>query len=182
MGRGSRGPDSAGGRAAAAACAALAALASAAVPLDAQLGFGLQASSGEVSDFGLGPRATLELGPLGVRLAGSLEVFFPSDFAIEGAEPGVEGDVDFWEANLNLHWVLGLPLLPIAPYLGGGLNVRGLKISDTPAGTFDEQRTDQGVNALAGIELRVAGVSPFVEFRYELGGGEQWVVSGGIVF
>jgi len=158
---------------------------------DAQLSLGIEASSGEKSDFGIGPRAIVDLGPFdaGLRLLGSFDVFFPGQtllrevaFETGSIDVDLAGDVDYWEANVNLVYTLGLPLVPITPYFGGGLNVARTEVRNSTAGLFDSKRTERGVNVLGGAELSVAGVSPFLEFRYEIQGGEQWVVTGGIVF
>lgn len=152
-------------------------------PAHAQgLGLGPQASNAEDMDLGLGARAILDLGPLdfGLRLVGSFDLFFPDDLIVEGSE--VEADVDYWEANVNLLYTLGLPVIPLTPYVGAGLNIAHIQVQNSPDGAFDEDRTDSGVNLLGGIELELGSVSPFLEFRYEIEGGEQWVVTGGIVF
>ena len=94
----------------------------------------------------------------------------------------IQGDADYWEANLNLLYTLGLPLVPLTPYLGGGLNIARTVVKNSTDGLLDRERTDKGVNLLAGLELGIGGLSPFVEFRYEVEGGEQWVLTGGVVF
>ena len=77
---------------------------------------------------------------------------------------------------------IGPPLVPVKPYIGGGLNFARTKITGTTGGTLDTEGTERGINLLAGLELGVGAISPFVEFRYEIDGGEQWVLTGGIVF
>ncbi len=108
-------------------------------------------------------------------MIGSFDLFFPSN------DSGSIRDISYWEVNANLVYTLGLPLVPLTPYFGGGLNVARTDITDTTGGGADTMRTDPGVNLLAGAELGIPGLSPFVEFRYEIQGGEQWVLTGGIL-
>jgi len=168
----------------------------------AQLSVGVQAATAQKTGFGVGPRAILELGALdaGFRLSGDLLLFFPGDdelqniiddFAVLGEV--LEGDVDYWEANLNVHVPVGLPIVPLKPYLGAGLNVSNTKIQNSTQGSFDLDRMDTGFNVLAGAQLNLPVLSPFLEFRYSFGngagvtargldGGAQWLVVGGILF
>lgn len=167
---------------------ALAVLGLAPRPLTAQLSLGLQASSAEKTDFGIGPRAVLDFGPFdaGLRVVGSFEIFFPGQTLLQHEADSfgvqIQGDADYWEANLNLLYTLGLLLVPLTPYLGGGLNIARTVVKNSTDGLLDRERTDKGVNLLAGLELGIGGLSPFVEFRYEVEGGEQWVLTGGVVF
>ena len=165
---------------------AAACLAAGALPLAGQgASIGPQISNSRDTDIGVGLRAVLDLGPLdfGLRVIGSFDLFFPDDYELEGGDGGVAGDVDYWEANLNLAYDVGLPLIPISPYIGGGLNIAHIELRDTPndeALALDQ--TDTGVNVLAGVEVDAGPIAPFVEFRYEILGGEQWVLTGGILF
>jgi hypothetical protein len=162
------------------------ALIGAATPLHGQgIAFGVQGSVADHAGFGIGPRVMLDLGPLdlGFRLVGSAELFFPDAETFERSGTAVEADdVDYWEANLNVVYTLGLPVVPLTPYLGGGLNFAGIKVEGSPDGLLDIDETDAGVNVLAGLELRLFGVAPFFEGRYTFGGGDQWVLTGGITF
>lgn len=164
-----------------AACLALGAL-----PLAGQgVAIGPQVSNSRDTDLGVGLRAVLDLGPLdfGLRVIGSFDVFFPDDYEFDEGGVEITGDADYWEANLNLAYELGLPLIPIKPYLGGGLNVAHISLEGTPNDeAFMLDRTDTGVNVLGGVEIDAGPIAPFLEFRYEILGGEQWVITGGILF
>lgn len=157
-----------------------------ALPLAGQgAAIGPQVSNSRDTDIGVGLRAVLDLGPLdfGLRVIGSFDLFFPDEYEFD--EGGVEmmGDADYWEANLNLATDLGLPLVPITPYIGGGLNIAHIELKNTPDDeAFALDQTDTGVNVLAGIEVDAGAIAPFLEFRYEILGGEQWVITGGILF
>ncbi len=155
------------------------ALAAVAIPAHAaaQLSVGAQLSSGEKYDLGIGPRVVLDLAPLGagLRVVGSFDYFFPDALQGDEAARSVDAGVEYWEANLNLLYRIGPPLVLVSPYVGGGLNLARLEVGDFAS-------TERGVNLLAGVSLDAGGLSPFVEFRYEVEGGEQWVLTGGLVF
>lgn len=148
------------------------------------LSLGVQGSVADDAHFGLGPRAIIDLGPFdaGFRLVGSFELFFPDNEVARNGMTIPVDDVDYREANVNLVYTLGLPVVPLTPYIGGGLNFAHLSVRGSPGGTLDRDNTDTGVNVLAGIELELLGFAPFFELRYELGGGDQWVATGGITF
>lgn len=164
----------------------VACLAAGAFPLSGQgASIGPQISNSRDTDLGVGLRAVLDLGPLdfGLRVIGSFDLFFPDDYELEGDDGGIAGDADYWEANLNLAYDVGLPLIPISPYIGGGLNIAHIELAGTPNDeAFALDRTDTGVNVLAGVEVDAGAIAPFIEFRYEILGGEQWVLTGGILF
>lgn len=61
------------------------------------------------------------------------------------------------------------------PYLGGGLNIARVE-----AGTLED--TELGVNIVGGSKFDAEGVTPFVEARVEIEGGEQFVLTGGFLF
>ncbi len=168
----------------AAAALALAGVAAGTPAMGQGIDLGAQVSSGDDSDFGIGGRLLVDLGPLdaGLRLVGSFDLFFPDDLEIDAVGAGVDADVDYWEANVNLLYTLGLPVVPLTPYVGGGLNLAHIQVSGSPGGEFDGEDTRSGVNALIGAELDLGSVSPFGEFRYEIEGGEQWVFTVGLVF
>lgn len=168
----------------------------------AQIDFGAQVASAQKTGFGIGPRAVLGVGALdgGFQISADFLLFFPDsqqlqdiiDDAAIGGEV-LNGDVDYWEANLNLHVPVGLPFVPLKPYVGGGLNIAKTKIQNSTQGLLDLDRRDTGINLLAGAQLNLPVLTPFIEFRYTLGngtgvtakgldGGAQWLVVGGILF
>ena len=61
------------------------------------------------------------------------------------------------------------------PYAGGGLNIA----YSSRSGSSD---VDPGFNLLGGTLLGSGPVHPFVEVRFELAGGEQFVLTGGVLF
>lgn len=128
--------------------------------------FGPQLSLADDTDLGLGARAVLNLSDYeGWEAVGSFDLFFP------------ENDVDYWEINGNL--VYNFPVeetRTFFPYVGGGLNVAN---ADAPTVEGD---TDLGLNIVGGGKFDAEGVTPFVEARIEVEGGEQFVVTGGLLF
>lgn len=168
----------------------------------AQIDFGAQVASAQKTGFGVGPRAVLGLGALdaGFQISADFLLFFPDsqqlqDIIDDAAIAGdvLNGDVDYWEANLNLHVPVGLPFVPLKPYVGGGLNIAKTKIQNSTQGLLDLDRRDTGINILAGAQLNLPVLSPFLEFRYTFGngtgvtakgldGGAQWLVVGGVLF
>lgn len=130
---------------------------------DVQLG--PQLSVADDYDLGVGARGAFNVAdPGGWEAMGSFDVFFP------------DNDVDVWELNGNL--VYNFPVeetRTFFPYLGGGLNVNHVE-----AGGADD--TQLGLNIVGGSKFDAEGLTPFVEARIEVEGGEQFVVTGGLLF
>ena len=83
----------------------------------------------------------------------------------------------YWEFNVN-----GTYELPKTHgvYVGSGLNYTNYTVDG--AVYANAGGTELGLNVLGGLKLgRVRG-APFVQARYELGGGKQLVLTGGIEF
>lgn len=141
-----------------------------AAPAAAQVHVGPQLSYGENTDLGIGVRAAVyDLGDGGEfspwEGVGSLDYFFPG------------GGVDYLEINLNglYNFSLG-PATPLHPYLGAGMNVARTSVDDAPSSS------DLGLNVLGGWKYETeSSFTPFAEVRIEVGGGEQFVVTGGFL-
>lgn len=135
--------------------------------------FGAQVNWADDADLGLGARVEFPValaseGTLaGVFLIGSFDYFFP------------DGDFNYFEFNGNL----AVPVSPtssVNPYVGAGLNMaRWSSDIDTPGA--DASSTDLGLNALGGIRFGVGNFASYAEARLELGGGEQLVLTFGIL-
>ncbi len=142
--------------------------------LDAQARFGGQLSFGSDQDLGVG--ASLHVGlrsPERLAIIGTFDWFFPD-------EPPSE-DRSYWELNGNLAYFFKVEASSsLAPYAGGGLNIAH------KSKEFDDGRsasdTDLGLNLLGGTQFGRGKVNPFVELRVELAGGEQFVLTGGVLF
>ncbi|WP_420440437.1 hypothetical protein [Candidatus Palauibacter sp.] len=138
---------------------------------------GGQVTFGDDADFGIGPRAEVSLPWIapGIRVAGSFDYFFPDSGL---GDPG--GDYDYRELNFNVLGDISLPdVTNLVPYVGGGVNVAWESVpSDGMEGP--EERLF-GLNVVAGFRFPLVGFTPFVEARYELEGGQQLLVAGGIL-
>lgn len=138
---------------------------------EAQVHLGPQISIADDADVGLGGRLVAGVEDYaGLEVIGSFDIFFP------------EGDYDYWEINGNAVYnfeIVGAPSL--RPYAGGGLNVAHIGADDDAGGDVDGD-TELGLNLLAGTKFPLEGITPFVEVRGEVSGGEQLVITGGLLF
>jgi len=147
-----------------------------ATQLSAQIRFGGQLNYGDDTDFGLGPRLVLDDPALGeFRFIGSFDLYFPD------SRSGV--DADYWELNGNIVYDFEVKTsTKLTPYVGGGLNVAHASAKVSTPLPASSSNTDLGVNLMAGLEFGAGRVRPFVELKVELEGGDQFVITGGILF
>jgi len=132
--------------------------------LYAQARLAPQLSVGSKADFGLGGRVQINLrSPDRLAVIPMFDWFFPGD------------DRTYWELNGNLAYFFKVNTNSVAPYAGAGLNIA----YSSEDGSSD---TDPGFNLLGGTLIGSGPVHPFVEVRFELAGGEQFVLSGGVLF
>lgn len=163
---------------------AIAMVAATSAPAAAQAVFGPQISWGDDSDLGLGARFELPLSQLvtatdaespvnDMWIIGSFDYFFPGD-EMDGM------DLTYWEINANLAYPFEVE--GIRPYAGGGLNIAHAGV-DFEDNTFfpDASETEVGLNVLGGLKFLLGELDAFAEARIELGGGEQFVLSAGIL-
>ncbi len=130
---------------------------------------GGQLNLAEDADFGIGGRLMVSLPPHPrFELLGSFDVFFPGE------------DVDYWEVNGNAVYNFPFPETLIRPYAGGGLNIAHIDANGRGFGHGED--TDLGLNLLGGVKFPLANFTPFAEARVELEGGEQFVLTGGVLF
>ena len=142
------------------------------VSSDKSLWYGPHASFADDSDLGLGARAPWSFtNRRPVALITSFDYFFPS------TPTGL--DAKHWEVNGNMAYHFGRRW---RPYVGPGLNLarRTATFTGTDLAGSD---TSVGMNVLGGVR-RVEGRKRqyFAEARYELGGGEQFLVTAGVLF
>jgi hypothetical protein len=149
----------------AALCLAPAALAAQGAPR-----LGGQVSVAQDVNAGLGVRLELPLSPAlarDLRVAVAFDYFFP------------DSPLNYWELNTDLAWGFHLAGTSLTLYAGAGLNIARSSLSDVPRSGV----TDVGVNLLGGVRFSTAArLTPFVELRPELGGGDRLVLTGGIMF
>jgi hypothetical protein len=136
----------------------------------AQLDLGAQVNWAEDTDLGIGGRASLGLPILqsAFELVGSFDYFFPDNAAL-----------DYWEINANVLHAIPLQGSPIGVYVGTGLNVAHASLDTEGINGSD---TQIGLNLLGGLRWNGAPVMLFGEVRWELEGGEQFVLTGGAMF
>ena len=121
------------------------------------------------SDLGLGARVEFDLNGPPLTIIGSFDYYFP------------DGSRDYFEFNGNLVYNFNIPSAPtITPYAGGGLNI-GHKSWDANDGE-DRSDTDPGLNILGGARFDVGSVILFGEMKFTIEGGDQFVVTGGVLF
>jgi len=146
-----------------------------AVAATSQVSAGVQGNWASDTDIGVGARAILGLGGIvkGFETFGSFDYFFPSDDS--GA------DIAYWETNANLVYRVNAGGNSTTPYIGTGLNFAYTKVSTNAlGGEISGSDTQGGLNLLGGIIFEVGRLNPFLEARFELGGGEQFVVTVGL--
>lgn len=131
--------------------------------------FGPQINWGfDDAEFGIGGRVLGAIPNTGFAIIGSFDYFFPGN------------DVTYWEINGNGVYRFAIPDNPnFTPYAGAGLN-----IARVSRDVGDETRSDSdiGLNLLGGLEWDVGSFRPFGELRVEIDGGEQVVLTGGVLF
>ncbi len=144
--------------------------------LQAQLDVGAQASWAEDVDFGVGARGSVRLPVASVPLeaTAAFDVFFPS---IDG--------ISYYEFNANVAYLIQVPNSPVQPYVGGGLNFAIISMDEiTILGQpIGGSSTEVGLNILGGARFNMSPkLAPYGELRFEAGGGEQFVVTAGLLF
>lgn len=144
-------------------------------PLAAQIdAVSPQLSFGD-ADLGLGVRFGFDASGWhpDVEIQLGLDIFFPD------SPPGV--DVGYFEINANAvrHFRIA-DNRTLMPYAGAGFNIARASRSDDGVSFSERSDTDLGVNILGGVRFDLDRYDPFVELRFELGGGDQGVLTGGI--
>lgn len=144
-----------------------------AAPAAAQVHLGPQISLGGDTDVGIGGRVVAGMPDYsGLEFVGSFDVFFPDN-----------DHLDYWEINGNLVHNFEVPeASAIRPYAGGGVNIARFDRDPRIGGTDDRDDTDVGLNLLGGMKFPMENVAPYVELRLEVEGGDQFVVTGGLLF
>ena len=101
----------------------------------------------------------------GTSMIGSFDYFFPDEF-------------DLWEVNVNLAHSIPVNIEDFSLYAGAGLNWAHY----SNLGLFDLSDDDFGLNLLAGIKYLLPSITPYGEVRLALGGSDNWVFTGGVLF
>jgi hypothetical protein len=152
---------------------------------EAQVNFGPYLAWGDEADLGIGGRVDVGLGnAFGVDSGPFQNLFLNSGVAyfFIDCDAGFdfdEVDCSYIEVNGNLAVPFTLEGSSIEPYAGAGFNIaRGSRDVDGES----ESETDVGLNILGGIFFPISDLRGFAEAKFELEGGEQFVLSGGILF
>lgn len=150
----------------------------AAAPAAAQVRFGANLSWGDDTDLGLGARLNFGLGDMAKNQP--IEGLLTFDYFFPDSPPGV--DLTYWSVSANGIYRFTTRGASVAPYAGGGLL---LARSSTDLGSpgLSGSSTDLGLNLVGGLRFKTAGtLLPFVEARFEIADGSQFVLSGGVFF
>lgn len=139
-----------------------------ALPTQSHAQIGAQVSYGSDSDIGVGARFAFGMPTVrtGLEAIISADYFFPDC-----------GDCTWIEFNGNA--ALNLASKSLNPYVGAGLNVARVSVD---VGTADASSTEVGLNLLGGLKFPGTSMTPFAEAKLTIGGSEQFVISGGILF
>ncbi|MDV3207377.1 MAG: hypothetical protein LOY04_09960 [Rhodococcus ruber] len=163
---------------------ALSLLALAAAPASAQR-FGVHANWSDDFDFGIGGRVEVDALNLITDERPLSRTFFIGTFDFPDCGFDLEDDsfdCSYWEINGNL--AIPLAAADIDPYVGAGLNIARFSADysgTVPGVDLEGSDTDVGLNLLGGLRFMLSSLSAYAEARLELGGGEQFVITGGVL-
>ncbi len=126
---------------------------------------------------GVGARAVYtalgqQLNVPGLQAYGAFDYFFP------GSSYGVSPK--YWEINAGATYDLKLSgMKSFAPYVGAGINYAH---SSVEVLGFSASASKTGLNVLGGGRFTLGKLNAFAEARFELGGGEAFAATFGILF
>ena len=118
---------------------------------------------------------------LGLRFEQPLLPFWTQDLRLDVAFDYYFPDspVNYWELNGDLAWGFPISGSRMSVYVGGGVNIAREGVTGAPGSGY----TNIGLNVLAGVRIPTrSGLTPFVELRPELGGGDRLVLTTGLMF
>ncbi len=141
--------------------------------LQAQVNIGGQLSLAKEMDFGIGARTTIDLSipSFPLEVIASFDYFFPED------RPA-GNDVTYWELNGNVAHEFPVRSPVVKPYVGAGLSLAHTSNSSVGMAATNEL----ALNILGGAKFTMGNLNPFGELRIELGGADQFVLTGGVMF
>ena len=116
-------------------------------------------------DLGLGGTLTVQMPAIGegIGFMADFLMFFPS-----------EDNVDYLEINGNVTYDFRLEGSAVQPFALLGLNVARASVDAGSLG--DESNTEIGLNVGGGIAFNVGSLRPSLGGRFEISGGEGFVV------
>lgn len=138
---------------------------------EAQVTLGPTVAFHEDADLGIGAMVGFPVPALaeGIGFLGDFTVFFPD-----------QDNVNYWEINGNLTWDIPVENPAIAPFLLGGLNLA--RASTDVVGGEDFSNTEIGLNLGGGIRFDAGTLEPLVGARFEVDGGEGFVIFAALPF
>lgn len=132
-------------------------------------------------DLGLGAALSMPMPSIGdgIGLVVDFLYFFPSLPA--GTPAGV--DVDYLELNGNLTYDFPLQESTVVPYVLGGLNIANGSFGISVGGlSASGSSTEIGLNLGGGIKFNLGTFRPSVGAKFEVSGGEGFVIFGSLPF
>lgn len=118
---------------------------------------------------------------LGLRFEQPLIPFWTQDLRLDLTFDYYFPDspINYWEFNGDMTWGFPIAGSRLSFYVGGGLNLARTGVNGVPGSGV----TDFGLNLLAGLRIPTSvRVTPYVELRPELGGGNRLVLTTGLMF
>lgn len=118
---------------------------------------------------------------LGLRLEQPLVPFWSRDLRLDLAFDYYFPDqpINYWEFNGDLAWGFPVSSSRLTVYVGSGFNLARSSINGRPGTGV----TDLGMNLLVGMRIpTTTRVTPYIELRPELGGGNRLVLTAGLLF
>jgi len=139
----------------------------------AQITIGPTLALHDDADFGIGGTIGAMLPSLGegIGFMGDVIIFFPGDASLP-----VVGTVsqNYLEVNANITYDFPLENSTLVPFALGGLNIARASVDVSGAG--GGSNTDVGLNLGGGITFDAGNFRPSVAGRFEVSGGEGFVV------
>ncbi|ARA93715.1 MAG: hypothetical protein D6685_11605 [Bacteroidetes bacterium] len=145
--------------------------------LDLKIGPRLGYDVGDIEEAFLGVEARVGLPVMPVEFNGSFDYYF------------MEENVNFWSVHVGGLYALKAPGVPVAPYVGAGLDFSRLSVDvpefDTPFGTFGGDstgNTEVGLGLIGGVSFAFGPLNPFVQAQISLGDYDLYTLSAGLLF
>jgi hypothetical protein len=151
--------------------AALAALVLCPAAAQAQFSIGAQGLYADDANFGAGGRLSYDLSK------NFQHIIIIADFGYFWPDDPPTGSLTYYEGNLNVGYISSWRQ-DVASYAGLGLNVARSEISGSVA--LDSEETKVGANFFGGIKYFIGNLAPFFEVKFEIEGGEQFVLTVGL--
>lgn len=142
--------------------------------------FGPTLSWSDDFDLGLGARLEYDLPNLITAEGPFARTYLITSFDYMFPDCGVV-DCSYWQLNGNL--AVPITATNINPYAGAGLNIARASASYSDFGSnVSNSNTEIGLNLLGGLQFQLGSLNAFSEAWLQLGGGEQFGLTFGLLF